>query len=299
MSELIAPSVYRVNELFSTIQGEGVHMGRTATFIRLQGCPVGCPWCDSKTTWYNGGYAWKTDELVNYVADNWWDDLVVITGGEPCMFNLDPLIRGLREAYRKRFGGHLGPTTPHPIHFKRRDLTGSGEMDHKHLVTPKIHIETSGHFGWKGGIYPDFVTLSPKYGHTMKRHWYVDPSIYTIMSLVGGEFKFVVDDEFKVSIVDRILLDYYEHWREQGLPQLVYDESALPVYLMPEGAPPTEEHVRKTVEVLKAYPKWRFGPRLQYAYSAIEKLEGRNNVIITPEEGRESARRDREAASRP
>ena len=40
-----------VNEIFATLQGEGAYAGTPATFIRLQGCPVGCPWCDTKHTW--------------------------------------------------------------------------------------------------------------------------------------------------------------------------------------------------------------------------------------------------------
>jgi len=40
-----------VNEIFPTLQGEGRWVGTPATFIRLQGCPVGCPWCDTKHTW--------------------------------------------------------------------------------------------------------------------------------------------------------------------------------------------------------------------------------------------------------
>ena len=41
----------RINEVFPTIQGEATYTGTPATFIRLQGCPVGCSWCDTKHTW--------------------------------------------------------------------------------------------------------------------------------------------------------------------------------------------------------------------------------------------------------
>lgn len=40
-----------INEMFETIQGEGAHTGIPSIFVRLQGCPVGCPWCDTKHTW--------------------------------------------------------------------------------------------------------------------------------------------------------------------------------------------------------------------------------------------------------
>ncbi|MGO1237116.1 MAG: 7-carboxy-7-deazaguanine synthase QueE, partial [Hafnia alvei] len=42
---------YPINELFQTLQGEGFYTGVPAIFIRLQGCPVGCSWCDTKHTW--------------------------------------------------------------------------------------------------------------------------------------------------------------------------------------------------------------------------------------------------------
>ena len=44
-------AVYKVNEIFETIQGEGSYTGTPAIFVRLQGCPVGCAWCDTKHTW--------------------------------------------------------------------------------------------------------------------------------------------------------------------------------------------------------------------------------------------------------
>ncbi|MCG6507595.1 7-carboxy-7-deazaguanine synthase QueE, partial [Vibrio parahaemolyticus] len=43
--------MYKVNEMFETIQGEGVFTGVPAVFVRLQECPVGCAWCDTKQTW--------------------------------------------------------------------------------------------------------------------------------------------------------------------------------------------------------------------------------------------------------
>ena len=44
-------STLNINEMFETIQGEGAHTGVPSIFVRLQGCPVGCPWCDTKHTW--------------------------------------------------------------------------------------------------------------------------------------------------------------------------------------------------------------------------------------------------------
>jgi 7-carboxy-7-deazaguanine synthase len=105
------PQNYKVNELFQTIQGEGFYTGVPAIFIRLQGCDVGCAWCDTKNTWNidpdkqrplaelsghsDQSRCWADvsaqaiiDEIkrLGYTAN-----LVVITGGEPCMADLREL----------------------------------------------------------------------------------------------------------------------------------------------------------------------------------------------------------------
>lgn len=109
--------MYKVNEVFETIQGEGSYTGIAAIFVRLQGCPVGCSWCDTKHTWHiNADLAQplndivrKTDETEHW-ADVTAEDLlalfkhegyqarhVVITGGEPCMYDLNPLCNLLHQ----------------------------------------------------------------------------------------------------------------------------------------------------------------------------------------------------------
>lgn len=91
----------KINEMFPTLQGEGRWTGWPATFIRLQGCPVGCPWCDTKHTWpvtdrkrieipdmlakTTDSPTWAemtADEIVN-AALQWKPRHFVITGGEP------------------------------------------------------------------------------------------------------------------------------------------------------------------------------------------------------------------------
>ena len=99
-------TTYPVNEIFETIQGEATFTGTPSIFIRMQGCPVGCAWCDTKHTWYmdntdNTSVREKTvdspsyeiftseqllNELRNYTAKH-----IVITGGEPCLYNLKPI----------------------------------------------------------------------------------------------------------------------------------------------------------------------------------------------------------------
>ncbi len=104
---------YPVNEVFITIQGEGYYSGTAAIFVRLQGCDVGCAWCDTKHSWYlDSQYEVDKQAIINKTGDgkNWsWfsleellseisnytPKLVVITGGEPLQYNLTQLCAGV------------------------------------------------------------------------------------------------------------------------------------------------------------------------------------------------------------
>ena len=84
-------------ELYYTIQGEGFHQGRAAVFIRLAGCDVGCIWCDVKESWTTEGYpVVKIEEIVSR-ADAHNSEIVVITGGEPLMYDLTNLTQKLNQ----------------------------------------------------------------------------------------------------------------------------------------------------------------------------------------------------------
>ena len=85
-----------VMEHFYTIQGEGFHQGKAAYFIRLGGCDVGCVWCDVKDSWDGGKHPLRSvNELVDEVK-NTEASMVVITGGEPLMHDLNELTQRLR-----------------------------------------------------------------------------------------------------------------------------------------------------------------------------------------------------------
>lgn len=108
---------YKVNELFETIQGEGFYTGMPAIFIRLQGCDVGCAWCDTKYTWEvdpnqqtqlnlitdrsNESMRWSgvnASQIIDEIKRLGYNaNLVVITGGEPCMYDLRELTQLLHE----------------------------------------------------------------------------------------------------------------------------------------------------------------------------------------------------------
>ena len=86
-----------VMESFYTLQGEGFHSGRAAYFIRFSGCDVGCIWCDVKESWETQPEQVKSiDEIVNWVV-TYPSKFVVLTGGEPAMYNLNELVEKLKE----------------------------------------------------------------------------------------------------------------------------------------------------------------------------------------------------------
>ncbi len=102
---------YPINEIFQTLQGEGFFAGLPAIFIRFQGCPVECSWCDTKYTWDNAAVeevaiqrilvkternsAWGSASAEQLLAiirhQGYMARHVVITGGEPCIYDLTPL----------------------------------------------------------------------------------------------------------------------------------------------------------------------------------------------------------------
>ena len=85
-----------IMEHFFTIQGEGTYSGRAAYFVRLAGCDVGCVWCDVKESWDTEAHPiLSLDFLITEIATT-NADFVVITGGEPALYNLAPFIKKLK-----------------------------------------------------------------------------------------------------------------------------------------------------------------------------------------------------------
>ncbi len=87
-----------VMEHFYTIQGEGFHQGRAAYFIRLGGCDVGCVWCDVKDSWDASKHPLIAVEDLVIEVKKTAATLVVVTGGEPLMHQLDALTNQLQAA---------------------------------------------------------------------------------------------------------------------------------------------------------------------------------------------------------
>ena len=127
---------YPVMERFPTLQGEGAWTGHPAWFIRLGGCDVGCSWCDVKESWPVEAHPQVAVDILVKEAVESGLPMVVVTGGEPCMYNLDSLTAG---------------------------LSGAGL---------KLHLETSGAHPISGTW--DWVTLSPKKFKACRPEWYLE-----------------------------------------------------------------------------------------------------------------------------
>ncbi len=84
--------LYPVNEIFYSIQGEGYHSGRAAAFVRLAGCNLKCPWCDTNhTAVHNMSAEDIVDAVLNATEAAPSVSSVIITGGEPTIHNIHPL----------------------------------------------------------------------------------------------------------------------------------------------------------------------------------------------------------------
>lgn len=159
-----------IMEIFSSIQGEGALIGMPVTFIRLQGCNLKCPFCDTKKSWaFRGDKAMSIIDILEKVTEN----TVIITGGEPCVQkeNLEVLIEALH--YNNIFVG----------------------------------IETNGTLPLPEGL--DWATCSPKLDSKgmfidgeERGAYYIHPDNLPKI----GEYKFVVDADFDVKSIPADLM---------------------------------------------------------------------------------------------
>ena len=98
-------------EAFYSLQGEGFYKGTAAYFIRLGGCDVGCHWCDVKESWAAEAHPLvPVDTIVTDALAH--SKTMIITGGEPLMWNLDLLTEKLRAAGART---HIETSGAHPL----------------------------------------------------------------------------------------------------------------------------------------------------------------------------------------
>jgi len=104
-----------VMEQFYTLQGEGFFTGTAAYFIRIGGCDVGCHWCDVKESWNPDLHPLTPlDDILQFTSHT-PSKTVVVTGGEPLMYNLEPLTRRLQQ---QGFKTHIETSGAYPLSGK-------------------------------------------------------------------------------------------------------------------------------------------------------------------------------------
>ena len=148
---LDAGEILPVMEDFYTIQGEGFNTGKAAYFIRLGGCDVGCHWCDVKESWDASVHPLTSIEKIVERASAYPAKAVVITGGEPSLYNLDPLCKSL----------------------KAKGI--------------KIFIETSGAYPLTGQF--DWICVSPKKFKAPSKDWLASANELKVIVFNSSDFK--------------------------------------------------------------------------------------------------------------
>jgi len=102
-----------VMEHFYTLQGEGFHQGKAAYFVRLGGCDVGCVWCDVKESWDKDAHPlMQVSDIIHSIKKETNQGIVVITGGEPLMHDLNELTGALQQ---EGFLTHIETSGAHPL----------------------------------------------------------------------------------------------------------------------------------------------------------------------------------------
>ncbi|WP_456461126.1 7-carboxy-7-deazaguanine synthase QueE [Lutibacter sp.] len=169
-------------EEFYTIQGEGFHSGKAAYFIRIGGCDVGCHWCDVKESWdANLHPPTKTNLIINNVTNH--ANTVVVTGGEPLMWNLNYLTEKLQNN------------------------------------NIKTHIETSGSYKLSGTW--DWICLSPKKMKLPLKEIYKKTDELKIIVVNKQDFKFAEEQASKVSKNCKLFLQPEWSKRKQITPLII------------------------------------------------------------------------------
>ena len=169
-------------EEFYTIQGEGYHKGTAAYFIRVGGCDVGCHWCDVKDSWNPDIHPpTAIDDIVRNAAN--FGKTIVVTGGEPLMWNMDPLTQSLKM---------------------------------KGLAT---HIETSGAYDLTG-IW-DWICLSPKKRKLPQEPIYSKANELKVIVYNKDDFRFAESQAEKVSSKCKLYLQPEWSRRKEVMPLIV------------------------------------------------------------------------------
>jgi organic radical activating enzyme len=169
-------------EEFYTIQGEGYHTGTAAYFIRIGGCDVGCHWCDVKESWNAAIHPPTGVDLIVANASK-YAETVVVTGGEPLMWDMGLLTSMLKANNRK------------------------------------VHIETSGAYPLSGNW--DWICLSPKKNKLPTQTVY--DNAHELKVIIHNKHDFIFAEEQAELVNDDAILFLQPEWskKEEMTPLIV------------------------------------------------------------------------------
>ena len=169
-------------EAFYTLQGEGYHKGSAAYFIRIGGCDVGCHWCDVKESWDAERH--PATPIASIVSEaKKYANTVVVTGGEPLMWNMAPLTEALK-------------------------LNGCA-----------THIETSGAYPLSGQW--DWFCLSPKKNKLPLEEAYARADELKVIVHNKDDFRFAEEQAKQVTQSCKLFLQPEWSKRDQMMPLMV------------------------------------------------------------------------------
>ena len=199
----ISTQLLPVMEHFYTLQGEGFHQGRAAYFIRLGGCDVGCVWCDVKDSWDADKHPKFTVESLKLKVKETPAEMVVITGGEPLMHNLDELTAALQSAglktnietsgahplsgrwdwiclSPKKFKAPLPDVVPYAnelkvVIFNKSDFDWAEQ--YAAMVSPQCKLYLQPEWDKATQVTPliiDYIKLNPKWELSLQIHKYIN-----------------------------------------------------------------------------------------------------------------------------
>ena len=123
--------MYRINEIFYSLQGEGFHTGTPAVFVRFSGCNLRCTFCDTQ---HQAGEMMSLQEVVNEVKKYPIAPLLVLTGGEPSLFIDEALVAELKQKTGKKIAIETNGTRPLPsnldwVTFSPKTAFDGGDLE--------------------------------------------------------------------------------------------------------------------------------------------------------------------------
>lgn len=171
-----------IMEHFLSIQGEGFHTGLASYFIRVGGCDVGCHWCDVKESWNPELHPLtQVDAILKQIPNH--IQTIVLTGGEPLLYNLQYITSELHKAKKN------------------------------------IHLETSGTSNFSGEI--DWICLSPKKNELPKPEMYQKADELKVIIFNKTDFEFAEKQAQFVSKDCQLFLQPEWSQREKMIPQII------------------------------------------------------------------------------